>query len=73
MKIPDLDKYPSIIPNDISLYTGDEWTVAARNEDTFARYWARQVPRDILTVLEDWNGIILQEPFQLILIIIRKW
>ena len=39
-KIPDLDKYPSIIPNDISLYTGDEWTVAARNEDTFARYWA---------------------------------
>lgn len=39
-QIPNLDKYPSIIPNDISLYTGDEWSVAARNEDTFARYWA---------------------------------
>lgn len=39
-KIPNLDKYPSIKPHDISLYTGDEWSVAARNEDTFARYWA---------------------------------
>lgn len=39
-KIPNMDEYPSIKPNDISLYTGDEWTVAARNEENYARYWA---------------------------------
>lgn len=39
-KIPNLGEYPSIKPHDISLYSGDEWTVATRNEDIYARYWA---------------------------------
>lgn len=39
-RIPNLEEYPSIKPHDISLYTGDEWSVAARSEDTLARYWA---------------------------------
>ena len=39
-RIPDLDKYPSIVPHDVSQFKGDEWSSALRDEETFARYWA---------------------------------
>lgn len=39
-RIPDMDKYPSIIPNDVSQYKGDDWRPALRNNETLARYWA---------------------------------
>lgn len=39
-KIPDLKNYPSIKPHTIDQYQGHEWTVAARDENTYARYWA---------------------------------
>lgn len=39
-RIPDMDKYPSIIPNDVSQYKGDDWKPALRNNETLARYWA---------------------------------
>lgn len=39
-RIPDMDKYPSIQPHDVSQYTGNEWRVALRDDETLARYWA---------------------------------
>lgn len=39
-KLPDLDKYPSIVPHNVDQYKGDDWNVATRDERTFARYWA---------------------------------
>lgn len=39
-KIPDLKNYPSIKPHTIDQYKGNEWNVAARDENTYARYWA---------------------------------
>lgn len=39
-RIPDLDKYPSIVPHDVSQYKGNEWRSALRDDETMARYWA---------------------------------
>ena len=39
-RIPDLDKYPPIVPHDVSQYKGDEWRSALRDDETMARYWA---------------------------------
>lgn len=39
-KIPDLKNYPSIKPHTIDQYKGNEWNVAVRDENTYARYWA---------------------------------
>lgn len=39
-RIPDLEKYPSIVPHTVNLYNGNEWCSALRDNDTFARYWA---------------------------------
>lgn len=39
-KIPNLDAYPSIVPHTIDQYQGDDWNVATRDSDIFARYWA---------------------------------
>lgn len=39
-RIPDLEQYPTIQPNDISQCDKDKWKVTLRNPETFARYWA---------------------------------
>lgn len=39
-RIPDLDKYPPIVPHDQSLIPENEWRSALRDEVTFSRYWA---------------------------------
>ena len=39
-RIPDLDKYPSIVPHDVSQYKGNEWCSALRDDETMVRYWA---------------------------------
>lgn len=39
-RIPDMDKYPSIVPHDQSLVAENDWLSALRDEKTFARYWA---------------------------------
>lgn len=40
-RIPDIDKYPAIIPNDVKHYKGEtEWKSSIRDEQTLARYWA---------------------------------
>ena len=39
-RIPDLDKYPTIVPHDVSQYKGNEWRSALRNDETMVRYWA---------------------------------
>ena len=39
-RIPDLDKYPEIVIHDQTQYKGDQWSAAARDEKTFAKYWA---------------------------------
>lgn len=39
-RIPDLDKYPSIVPHDVSQYKGNEWRSALRDDGTMVRYWA---------------------------------
>lgn len=39
-RIPELDKYPPIVPHDVSQYQGNEWNNALRNEETMVRYWA---------------------------------
>ncbi len=39
-RIPDLNKYPSITPHDITQYKGDDWNPAKRDAQTYARYWA---------------------------------
>ncbi|MDR1502919.1 MAG: 2-oxoacid:acceptor oxidoreductase subunit alpha [Prevotella sp.] len=39
-RIPDLEKYPSIVPHDVSQYKGNEWRSALRDDETMVRYWA---------------------------------
>jgi len=39
-RIPDMDKYPDIVPHDVSQYKGNEWRAALRDDETYARYWA---------------------------------
>lgn len=39
-RIPDLEKYPPIVPHDQSLVAEGEWDSALRDEVNFARYWA---------------------------------
>lgn len=39
-RIPDMDKYPPIVPHDESLIPESEWRSALRDDATFARYWA---------------------------------
>ncbi|NDW19315.1 2-oxoacid:acceptor oxidoreductase subunit alpha [Dysgonomonas sp. 216] len=39
-RIPELDKYPSIVPHDQSQLKSGEWTPALRDDETYARYWA---------------------------------
>ncbi len=39
-KIPNMEEYPAIVPHDQSQYKGDNWKVALRDEETYARYWA---------------------------------
>ncbi|MDR2948409.1 MAG: 2-oxoacid:acceptor oxidoreductase subunit alpha [Prevotella sp.] len=39
-RIPDLDKYPAIVPHDVTQYKGNEWRSALRNDETMVRYWA---------------------------------
>lgn len=39
-RIPDMDKYPPVVPHDESLIPESEWRSALRDETTFARYWA---------------------------------
>lgn len=41
-KIPDLDKYPQIVPHDTTQYKGkDDWNPAKRDPETLSRYWAQ--------------------------------
>lgn len=40
-RIPDMDKYPDIIPHDVSQYKGDSWKASLRDNQTYARYWAQ--------------------------------
>ncbi|MFV0419894.1 MAG: 2-oxoacid:acceptor oxidoreductase subunit alpha [Dysgonomonas sp.] len=39
-RIPDMDKYPPIVPHDEKLIPESEWRSALRDEVTFSRYWA---------------------------------
>ncbi|WP_165043463.1 2-oxoacid:acceptor oxidoreductase subunit alpha [Dysgonomonas sp. ZJ709] len=39
-RIPDLDRFPSITPHDVSLFRSNEWSSALRDDETYARYWA---------------------------------
>ncbi len=39
-RIPDLEKYPSIVPHDQSLIPENEWRSALRDDENYARYWA---------------------------------
>ncbi|NDV68351.1 2-oxoacid:acceptor oxidoreductase subunit alpha [Dysgonomonas sp. 25] len=39
-RIPDMSKYPPIVPHDVTQYKGDNWRAAIRDEETLARYWA---------------------------------
>lgn len=39
-RIPDLDKYPAIVPHDVTQYKGNEWRSALRDDETLVRYWA---------------------------------
>ena len=39
-RIPDMEKYPPIVPHDQSLIGDTEWRSALRDDVTFARYWA---------------------------------
>jgi 2-oxoglutarate ferredoxin oxidoreductase subunit alpha len=39
-RIPDLDKYPPIVPHDVSQYEGNEWKTLLRDDKNYARYWA---------------------------------
>ncbi|NDV94854.1 2-oxoacid:acceptor oxidoreductase subunit alpha [Dysgonomonas sp. 521] len=39
-RIPDLDKYPPIVPHDVTQYKGNEWCSALRDDETMVRYWA---------------------------------
>lgn len=39
-RIPNMEEYPSIVTHDQSLYKGDDWNAAKRDDVTLARYWA---------------------------------
>lgn len=40
-RIPDMNKYPAIVPHDVKHYKGkEEWKASVRDEATLARYWA---------------------------------
>ncbi|MDU1889376.1 MAG: 2-oxoacid:acceptor oxidoreductase subunit alpha [Dysgonomonas sp.] len=39
-RIPDVEKYPAIVPHDVTQYKGEEWKSALRDEETLVRYWA---------------------------------
>jgi len=39
-RIPDMDRYPSIVPHDQTLVDENEWRSALRDDTTYARYWA---------------------------------
>lgn len=39
-KIPDMNQYPDITPHTVDKYNDENWSVAARNDETLARYWA---------------------------------
>ncbi|MFR9166893.1 MAG: 2-oxoacid:acceptor oxidoreductase subunit alpha [Dysgonomonas sp.] len=39
-RIPDMDRYPSIVPHDVTQYKGNNWKPYLRDEATQARYWA---------------------------------
>lgn len=39
-RIPDLDKYPPIVPHDETQVGENEWRSALRDNETYARYWA---------------------------------
>lgn len=39
-RIPNIEKYPSIVPNDQTKVEENEWRSALRNDETYARYWA---------------------------------
>lgn len=39
-RIPEMEKYPSILPHNVELFKGENWSVADRNPETFVRYWA---------------------------------
>lgn len=40
-RIPDIEEYPAIVSHDISQYKGDEWNAAMRDNEIYARYWAK--------------------------------
>jgi len=39
-RIPDMDKYPAIVPHDQTLVDANQWRSALRDDSTYARYWA---------------------------------
>lgn len=39
-RIPNMERYPDIIPHDITQYKGKDWNSALRDNKTYARYWA---------------------------------
>lgn len=39
-RIPDMEKYPDIVPHDVSQYKGSDWKCALRDNETYVRYWA---------------------------------
>jgi len=39
-RIPDMGKYPAIVPHDQTLVEANEWRSALRDDTTLARYWA---------------------------------
>ncbi|GAB6009231.1 2-oxoacid:acceptor oxidoreductase subunit alpha [Dysgonomonas reticulitermitis] len=39
-RIPDIEKYPTIVPHDQTRVDENEWRSALRDNETYARYWA---------------------------------
>lgn len=39
-RIPEMEEYPAIVAHNVTQYKGNDWSVAARDEVTNARYWA---------------------------------
>lgn len=39
-RIPDIEKYPAIVPHDQTQIDENEWRSALRDNETYARYWA---------------------------------
>jgi len=39
-RIPDMEKYPAIVPHDETQVGDNEWRSALRDNETYARYWA---------------------------------